>query len=635
MKGVIETIPSFIYIIVAVAVGIFLFSLLYNYSDLFVQKQVVLEGDKNYIAKKIANEIENCWKQHRNGLDSVSGICKKLTIKSTDYFTEKDVTGFLDCQSIPNINCTPENCSFCISDYFDDQDKIKWFVENKKATIEISYLGFERVIKVSEILVEEVCEPYDRICDAACSYVSGICDKYCYRNNLEEGVPCDFDCVDYNKDGKIDLNDLDEICDLDCYNNKTDIQSAYDIDCIFRNREINDEICDPDTNGRLDGVCDPDCAKPNYICDFDCDGTVYDLAGKPLNDTDCYVCDKICNGFCSFACKPWEDPDCIEGFKGFFNLTECCNNTKCGLGENCENCLEDCPAGATCEDLNNICCPDSFDSDEFGCSGTKNLEKGESCSCDNQCNSSLECTETADTFMAYEKACCEPEKQWNGTNCTEGICPETISSCFNHWHWDHYGAKQIININIYACDYFEVCHDPVVQPIAKEIISCCNNKCEGNCHTLCSRALEDSGLAASDTETTRKKCYGLYAILGMGPAAKWTRGYQLHLEEPASIMFSSGTWMCTGYAIMLTTLLRSVGYEKNEAYGACSYNHMFNIVKFPGDTKHRIVDTVGNILCVKGMYTGGNYPYCGNFGSECGGCINDEGTFSCPSGVVC
>jgi len=151
MKGVIETIPNFIYILVAIAVGLFLFSLLYNYSDLFVQKQTALKGDKNYIAKKIADEIENCWKLHRNGLDSVSGICKELSINSKENLTEKDVTQFLDCQSIPNINCTPENCSFCTSDYIKDQDKLKWFVKNKKATIEISYSGFERCIKVEEI----------------------------------------------------------------------------------------------------------------------------------------------------------------------------------------------------------------------------------------------------------------------------------------------------------------------------------------------------------------------------------------------------------------------------------------------------------------------------------------------------
>ncbi|MCK4429385.1 MAG: hypothetical protein KAU95_03350 [Candidatus Aenigmarchaeota archaeon] len=151
MKGAIETMPSFIYIIVAVAIGLFLFSLLYSYSGLFKEETTILEGDKNYIAQEIANEIENCWRLHRNGLDSVSGICKELTINSSDYITEKDVAEFLDCQSIPNANCEPENCSFCVSDYFNEQDKVKWFVENKEGIIEISYRGFDRIIKIREI----------------------------------------------------------------------------------------------------------------------------------------------------------------------------------------------------------------------------------------------------------------------------------------------------------------------------------------------------------------------------------------------------------------------------------------------------------------------------------------------------
>ncbi|MCK4428863.1 MAG: hypothetical protein KAU95_00700, partial [Candidatus Aenigmarchaeota archaeon] len=472
-----------------------------------------------------------------------------------------------------------------------------------------------------------------------------------YKDNKAEEVPCDFDCVDYNKDGIINTSDLDGVCDLDCYNNRTDIQRAYDIDCIFRNKEINDEICDPDTNGKFDGVCDPDCAKPNFICDFDCDGIVHDGNPSGLNDTDCYVCDKICNGFCSYACNEGDDPDCLEGFKGFFNLTECCNNSKCGSGENCENCPDDCPIGATCVDLNKVCCPDSFDSDDYGCSETVNLTRGKSCFCDNQCSVGLNCTETTEDFRLYKKACCDLGKQWNGTNCTDGICPKTISTCFNHWHWEHYGTRIHINDrqssspsspatydpynmpSVTTCDMYEVCHPTEVKDIAKEIVSCCNDKCSGDCHTLCNRAVHNSGLDTTDTKETRKKCYGLYIIYGMGPAAAWTKGYKHHLEQPASIMLSQSTWMCTGYAIMLATLLRSVGYEKNEAYGTCGPGHMFNIVKFPGESRYRIVDTTGNKLYIAGLEGSAGYPY-STYGSGCNGCTNDEGAFSCPGGVI-
>ncbi|MCD6274649.1 MAG: hypothetical protein J7J15_01300 [Candidatus Aenigmarchaeota archaeon] len=260
-------------------------------------------------------------------------------------------------------------------------------------------------------LIEEGCDPYDENCEVMCSYLNGVCDPLCYINDKAEEVPCDFDCIDYDKNGIINLSDLDGVCDLDCYNNFTDVRGAYDIDCILRNKDIYDGICDPDTNGKTDGVCDPDCAKPNYICDFDCNGTVYDGNLKGLNDTDCYSCDKICNGFCSFACKPGDDPDCIEGFEGFFNLTECCNNTKCGSGENCENCPNDCPVGATCEDLNKVCCPSSFDSDEFGCSGIRDLNATKICSCDSQCKENLTCT---------SHHCCPAGMFWSSSenNCT-------------------------------------------------------------------------------------------------------------------------------------------------------------------------------------------------------------------------
>ena len=260
-------------------------------------------------------------------------------------------------------------------------------------------------------LIEEGCDPYDENCEVMCSYLNGICDPLCYIDDKAEEVPCDFDCIDHDKNGIINLSDLDGVCDLDCYNNFTDVRGAYDIDCIFRNKDIYDGICDPDTNGKTDGVCDPDCAKPNYICDFDCNGTIYDGNLKGLNDTDCYSCDKICNGFCSFACKPGDDPDCIEGFEGFFNLTECCNNTKCGSGENCENCPNDCPMGATCEDLNKVCCPSSFDSDEFGCSGIKDLNATKVCSCDSQCKENLTCT---------SHHCCPAGMFWSSSenNCT-------------------------------------------------------------------------------------------------------------------------------------------------------------------------------------------------------------------------
>lgn len=159
-----------------------------------------------------------------------------------------------------------------------------------------------------------------------------------------------------------------------------------------------------------------------------------------------------------------------------------------------------------------------------------------------------------------------------------------------------------MNIQGYNCDYYEVCHD-VVKPIAEEVIECCNNKCSADCHSLCQRALDDSGLSTTDNDQTRKKCYGLYTIYGLGPAARWLKGYNhsYPIEKPASIMLTRGIWMCTGYSIEVTTILRSVGYEKNEAFSICGPGHAYNLVKFPGESKYRFVDTVGNGLYISDM----------------------------------
>jgi hypothetical protein len=226
---------------------------------------------------------------------------------------------------------------------------------------------------------------------------------------------------------------------------------------------------------------------------------------------------------------------------------------------------------------------------------------------------------------------CVNQTEYETEGCEE-ICSPTISQCYNHWHWNRYDGTFFMNVQGYVCDYYEVCH-PDIKPIIEEIINCCKNNCAGNCHSMCNRALSESGLSSTDTQDTRKKCYGLYAIYGLDGAAKWMRGYQTHTEEPASIMLRGQTWMCTGYSIALTTLLRSVGYGGTEVYSLCSPGHAFNLVKFPGEANYRFVDTVGNILYVSGITSSDpyrqNYGYC-RTSYQCG-CQNDGGTVNCPS----
>jgi hypothetical protein len=193
---------------------------------------------------------------------------------------------------------------------------------------------------------------------------------------------------------------------------------AYDPDCAWNNKDIYDGICDPNSNGVQDGVCDPDCAANKTICDPDCNGLESEGNPKGLLSSACYICDKTCNGFCSMVCKKEDkDPDCLNGFAGFNNLTECCGNGKCSsdTGENCQKCAQDCPgAGTTCEDLGKICCPSSatLGGDNYGCATNPKLPENSSCTC------SLQCDQTKN-LTCNGGHCCQAGYMWS---VAEGKC---------------------------------------------------------------------------------------------------------------------------------------------------------------------------------------------------------------------
>lgn len=350
------------------------------------------------------------------------------------------------------------------------------------------------------------------------------------------------------------------------------------------------------------------------------------------------------DGLCALHC-PAGDPDC--------------------------SCLEQ--SGHICNDknecletlLNNtgskFCCSAPCVTNPNECENTSDVSEGGTCICTGQCESNLSCDKT--------KHCCPAATEWNGTNCTQAeVCSSPVAPCNGNYHWTHFGSGRFFeNVGLGApcgggysgmpcpsCDYFEVCHS-VVKPIAEEVANCCNSKCADSgvtgvsCHSLCLKALSDSGLSSTETGDTLKKCYGLYAIYGMGSPAAWTQGYgEDVLEQPASVMLSGGSWMCTGYSTMLTTILRSVGYSTDEAFSVISddwtnqqgIGHEYNMVKFPGDSKLSVVDTVGNCgsnyipgtipHCVQG----GQYPYC-HYRKDSYGCSNDAGARACPTPYGC
>jgi len=287
-----------------------------------------------------------------------------------------------------------------------------YFVLKKWDTIEVWSVGKPIADTLIKMTVQG-CDILDEVCQPTCTYKK-ICDPAC-DDGEKHDITCNIACIDANNNG-IDITDMEarvaeKKCNPDCYGNVTNPFKAYDPGCVWKYKEQHDDICDPNSNGVIDGVCDPDCIDTKSMCDFDCNGTVY--AGNPmaLKDEKCFVCDETCNGWCSPACgknavegMSGYDPDCRKEIEQNFWCSGdgLCEDKK---GENCEK-SDDCKR--ICDEQSIVCCPKSSDSDYAGCSATKDLSEGSACGCDSQCGK-LKCDET--------KHCCPGGKTWNGTAC--------------------------------------------------------------------------------------------------------------------------------------------------------------------------------------------------------------------------
>jgi len=350
-----------------------------------------------------------------------------------------------------------------------------------------------------------------------------------------------------------------------------------------------------------------------------------------------------------------KDADCLDA--------QTCQATKC-VEVSCK-----------CGEIKNHQC------NKYACCSDADCGKGF-----NKCNltthnclkcSDINCCSEGTIWCSLKESCVKP------TECF-GVFD---SPCNKGWP-AHEGSKISINEQNYACDLFEVKDNSLIH-IAEEAISCCSEGCTSGCHSYCNKAIKDSGIKSNINENTLKKCSALYITYGLGPGRQWMQNYfgseiacsgyteycspsdkfqcscgnqkfsanAMNLpcvnlnnrypkawtsdsdmlknsckfsDLPAHVninVISTGT--CVDYSVSLTTLLRMIGFKKDEVYSSSGPGHMYNLIKLPGDQKWTFLDTVGNNPSPIrfGNTPGSWFPYCEVDDT----CKNDAGETPCPS----
>jgi hypothetical protein len=304
------------------------------------------------------------------------------------------------------------------------------------------------------------------------------------------------------------------------------------------------------------------------------------------------------------------------------------------------------------------------------------------------CESGADCSsgicKTEMRTCCTDEHCCLDGTSWSQAL---GMCAYRVgipndTPCTAGWP-NGQGGEIAINEPNNACDLFEVT-DPGLLAIANQTRTCYQNDCKGDCHASCQQAFDEAGANKKKNASTFKEFSGRYIIYGFGPARRYMQGYfnaeinctrkgtgvcepleefgsnaqQLVCRGPVgqpdgwasdtemannSCLFSDlpahasvsilHTGTCVDYSVAVTTMLRMVGYSKDEVYSAHAPLHEYNLVKFPDDQRWRIVDTVGNDPTPIDELTwkwGDNSQY-GHCDYDGDGCSNDAGTTTCPA----
>ncbi len=285
--------------------------------------------------------------------------------------------------------------------------------------------------------------------------------------------------------------------------------------------------------------------------------------------------------------------------------------------------------------------------------------------------SDIHCCQTGTLWLDSQNSCVSP---------TQFVSIPHDTTCQAGWP-NKQGSIVTINEPNHVCDLFEVTN-PHILALASEAATCYENNCAGSCNSYCNQAMAESGASTTKTAATFKTFAAYYLIYGLGPANEFMHGYfepKINCENtgvcgPMTSEFNSyaqqlqckgavgqpigwasdtdmsqnscvisdlpahvdlnilQTGMCVDYSVSLTTLLRMVGYTKDEVYSVSAPGHEYNLVKFPLNSQWEIVDTVGNAAQPFGdtWHWGPNsgITHCDYYSDSC---ANDAGATTCPA----
>jgi len=272
MKGF-EAIPSFLYIIAALVVGVVMLLMIGKYSHVFIpeEKNITIGGNEEKAAKSLAGIIEKCWEDHRSGLDDKSDVCKEINIEGGLKIDEKSLNKFLDCRNLPNTGCYGFDCSGCSSDYFDDTDRIIWMAEPDNKRVKINYDGSSRKIVVVGYPCDDMC-----VCKRNCI------EKYIFGASGHDACIADceslFECGSaWGSCTKTDLDFDNSICraSLDCN------LCSFGTPSLTSHASLDSDWCKYCALTSEKGFC-------NDGIDNDCDGLIDSKSKNPVNPDDGY-----------------------------------------------------------------------------------------------------------------------------------------------------------------------------------------------------------------------------------------------------------------------------------------------------------------------------------------------------------